>query len=279
MVVAPSGRDRVAISNHRQQVLVVDLAAGKVVEVERSAHDRIGGLSWSPDGRWLAYGINLDRASASLHLHDSQTKKTHEITRPEFRDFSPSFDPGGKYLYFLSSRVFDPVYDNQYFDLGFPRGVIPCLIPLAKDTPSPFAAATQPPRTPGAQGEDDAKKQTPKTVIDLKGIADRVVAFPVPEARYWAIEAGHERAYFVHDPIPGSLSSAGWRTGGAPPAKSILQVYDFEKQKTETVSDGMSDFSLSMDRKTMLLRVGNRLRAAPAPANGKALPALDTVGR
>ena len=42
------------------------------------------------------------------------------VTQPEFRDFSPSFDPAGRYLYFLSLRTFDPVYDSVQFELSFP---------------------------------------------------------------------------------------------------------------------------------------------------------------
>ena len=39
-------------------------------------------------------------------------------------------DPTGKYLYFLSYRHFDPVYDNMHFELGFPKGVRPALVTL-----------------------------------------------------------------------------------------------------------------------------------------------------
>src|SRR5690606_37880523 len=61
------------------------------------------------------------------------------ITRPVVADFSPSFDPKGRFLYFLSVRVFDPVYDSLQFELSFPRGGIrPCLIPLKADAGSPF---------------------------------------------------------------------------------------------------------------------------------------------
>jgi len=279
LCVAPAGRNRVALSNQRQQVMVVDLTSGKAVEIERSEHHRIGGLAWSPDGRWLAYGFGVSRTASALHLYDTQTKKVHEITRPEFDDYAPSFDPGGKYLYFLSSRVFDPVYDTQSFDLGFPRGAIPCLIALAKDTPSPFAAVTRAPRAPGANGKEGKKTSKGKTHIDLRGIADRVVAFPVPEQRFWSLAAGHGKVYFAHEPVAGSLSAANWRPGSGPPATSILQVHDLASEKTETVISGITGFGLSMDAKTMLVRVGNRLRALAAPKDGKSISSVPAAGR
>jgi len=36
-------------------------------------------------------------------------------------DRSPAWDPEGKYLYFLSTRDFYPVYDALQFELSFPE--------------------------------------------------------------------------------------------------------------------------------------------------------------
>jgi len=60
------------------------------------------------------------------------------VADPVLSDVVPSFDPQGKYLYFLSFRQFDPVYDSLQFDLGFPYGMRPYLVTLQKDLTSPF---------------------------------------------------------------------------------------------------------------------------------------------
>ena len=52
------------------------------------------------------------------------------VTQPDFRDYAPAFDPEGRYLYFLSIRTFDPVYDSVQFELSFPRAARPYLIAL-----------------------------------------------------------------------------------------------------------------------------------------------------
>jgi tricorn protease len=62
---------------------------------------------------------------------------------------APAFDPGGNYLYFLSYREFNPVYDNLHFDLSFPWGMRPYLLLLRADLPNPFL-----PR-PDGDDEDD----------------------------------------------------------------------------------------------------------------------------
>ena len=63
------------------------------------------------------------------------------MTKPLFVDYAPSFDPEGRYLYFLSDRLLNPVYDSVQFELSFPKTVIPCLVTLKKDTSSPFLEA------------------------------------------------------------------------------------------------------------------------------------------
>ncbi len=276
LAVAPAGADRVALSNQRQEVLIVDLKTGTATTVESSRHNRIGGLTWSPDGRWLAYGIHVTSSAATIHLFDTQRGKVHEITKPDFVDFSPSFDPDGKYLYFLSHRVFDPVYDNQYFALGFPRAVQPCLITLHKDTPSPFSDAARAPKSIAGGGGDE--KGDGKTTIHLKGIQERVLAFPTGEERYSRIVGAKGRALFAHHPVEGFMN-VRWSDMGAPPAKQILQSHVFASGKTEPVIKGITDFAVSADGKAMLVRVGNRVRALSATAGAKEVSGKGDAGR
>lgn len=281
--VAPA-RDRIALTNHQNELWLIDAKTGEAEKIEQSDWLKIEGMSWSPDGRWLAYGFPTSRRTSTLHLHDAQRGRVHEITRPDFHDFAPSFDPRGEYLAFLSRRVFDPVYDEQYFDLGFPRAIVPCLIPLAKTTPSPFSAAHRAPRpprpaTPDATKASKANKTGVQPVrVDLPGIADRIVRFPLPDARYTGIRAAQGRVFLMSLPIEGSLGKT-WHEFSEPAAKAKLEYWDFEQDKSETLVQGLTDFGLSMDGKTLLLRVGNRLRALPATAKSKTIPSDTKPGR
>ena len=65
------------------------------------------------------------------------------MTDGRFADTEPVFTADGLYLAFLSRRSFDPVYDAQSFDLSFPFGSRPYLVPLAAQTPSPFGPAAR----------------------------------------------------------------------------------------------------------------------------------------
>ena len=57
------------------------------------------------------------------------------MTDGRFADTSPVFTLDGLYLAFLSQRSFDPVYDAHTFDLSFPFGGRPYLVPLAAGHP------------------------------------------------------------------------------------------------------------------------------------------------
>ncbi|MCB0060954.1 MAG: PD40 domain-containing protein, partial [Caldilineaceae bacterium] len=140
--------DKLALTNHRHELMLVDLESGSLTVVDHSPHRLIAGFDWSPDGRWLAYGHSASPKTTAIRLYRladeeaadpaMQESAIHTITQPILRDVQPAFDPEGKYLYFLSYREFNPVYDNLHFELGFPWGMRPYLITLRADLPNPF---------------------------------------------------------------------------------------------------------------------------------------------
>jgi tricorn protease len=249
--------DAVALSNHRNELLHVDLKTGRSRVLDKSEWAQIGGFEWSPDGRWVAYSWALSQHTSQIKICEVKTGKTHAVTRPVLLDVSPTFDPEGKYLSFLSYREFDPVYDALHFDLGFPRGIKPYLITLRKDTPSPFLPVPKPPE----QKKDESKPKPVKVEIDFDGIESRVLAFPVGDARYQQIAAIKGKVLYSWLPIEGALSGGSWPPSTEPAAKATLDVFDFETLKEETLLKGISYFTIANDDKTLVYRAGNKLRA------------------
>ena len=263
LVAAPAGR-RVAIANHRNQVLVGDLDAGTLVEVDRSPAGRSEDLAWSPDGAWLAYSFWTSARHVAIKLHEVATGKSTLVTQPEFRDYCPAFDPDGRYLYFLSIRTFDPVYDSVQFELSFPRAARPYLVALQAGGAPPF---DPPPkglkperREDRPAGGDDAAAATKPLKVDLDGIAQRVAAFPVPEGRFGRIAgtAGGKVVWTLL-PLVGAHGRGGHKDG---PGK--LELFDFATGRTETLLDKVETFALAADHVTLVAREGKRLRAIAA---------------
>ena len=273
-------KDQIVLSNHRYELICVDLATRELRVIDRGKAERIAGFSWSPDGEWVAYGVSLSLQVTALKLWKAATSEIFPLTQPVLRDIAPSFDPHGKYLYFLSHRVFDPVYDNMHFDLNFPRGVKPYLITLQKDLPSPFVPV---PRAPGekkdegkkgevdkekgdkeeAQGEEKKEGEEKPIQIDVEGIERRVIAFPIDEGLYGGIAGTKDgKVLYSRYPIEGALDQE-WPTL-EPPAKGTLLIYDFDEHKEDVLVTGISGFGLSRDRSTLIYRAGRRLRVLKA---------------
>ena len=258
---APRGT-QVAIANHRNEVLIGDLASGMLVSVDRSESGRSDDLAWSPDAAWLAYSFQTSMRHSAIKLYGVNSQISTLVTQAEFRDFSPSFDPDGKYLYFLSWRTFDPVYDSVQFEMSFPRAARPYLIALQADAKPPFDPQPKGLAPEGsekdrsnAQAKDGVKANPLR--IDLDGIARRVAPFPVNENRFGKI-VGAAGAKVVWSVLP--IIGAHGR-GGHKEAPGQLERFDFATLRVEPLSDKADSFELAADHVTLVLREGKRLRA------------------
>ncbi|HEX5418147.1 MAG TPA: peptidase, partial [Chloroflexota bacterium] len=265
--VAPTG-ELVAIANHRNELLVVDLSGEPTLRVlDRSDFQGIQGMAWSPDSRWLAYGFCDSRATCAIKLTRVADGTTAFATRPVLKDVNPAFDPEGRYLYFIGARDFDPVWDSLQFELSFPKGTRPFAIALRKDVLSPFNPRAwrnekeeKPESEKKQEGEADPPTM-PELAIDLDGLPDRVVAFPVPEGKYGKVLGIKGKALYSSYPVAGSRHQGPFDESGP---RGVLEAYSFEAQKGEKLVEGISDFWLGRDGKTLLYRAKDRLRVIKA---------------
>ena len=259
----------VALANHRGELLHVNVDSDPVqvtrldrVDVMPGPHD----LAWSPDGCWLAYTKPLDHTRSAIAVVAADEGEAQQVTEPVLHDRRPAWDPRGDYLFFLGQRDLDPVSDQARFDHGFPLGWRAYALVLRADGVSPFVPE---PRPPGAADADTSG--TPDEVrIDFAGIADRVVAFPLDEARYQRIAGLPGKVLVSSEPVAGGSASSPFDT--TPPATAVLDAFDLDTQETERLLEGISDFGVDPSATTMVCRVGNRLRVLPAGAK----PARDS---
>jgi tricorn protease len=276
MVAAPEG-NRVALTNHRNEVIVADLDARTVRVVDRSEHGRSEEIAWSADGEWIAYPFATDTRHSAIKLCEVATGRTCLASTPEFRDYAPAFDPEGRYLYFLSYRTFDPVYDSVQFELSFPRGARPYLVALQAGGLPPFEPI---PEGLGAKEDDDEGddrddhdrkdpedragsgdgNDAPEPIrIDLDGIERRVAAFPVPEGLYRQIAGIEGKVLWSVFPIAGAHGR-----GGHKDETGRLECFDLESMQCETVVDSVETFAIAHDGKTLVFLDDERLRAIEA---------------
>ncbi|MBK8981657.1 MAG: PDZ domain-containing protein [Ignavibacteria bacterium] len=250
--------NKLAVSNNRYELYLIDMDDKSFKKIARSKFERIEDFCFSPDGKWIVYSMSDAEYLASLHLYSLETGKSVQITPTGFRDYQPTFDPDGRFIYFLSQREYNPVYDTSYFQLGFSLGVRPYLITLKKETPSPFTPEYEKlfPEKRKSKKSKDGKTDSLAVNIDLDGIEERIISFPLPEKNYFQITAVKDGLLYSREPIKGSLHHWYWEQH---PSDESLDLYNFTNQKNEHVAKNIKSFKVSMDGSTVVYRQDNKL--------------------
>ena len=96
-------------------------------------------VSWSEDSRWIAFAGDQENRFTAIELYDTKEKELHQVTRGYFNDDQPTFDPSGKYLYFLGSTDFalnSAWLDMSAYDHPTTRALYAAI--LQAGDPSPF---------------------------------------------------------------------------------------------------------------------------------------------
>lgn len=267
LAVSPVGA-RIAYATQRQELHVVDVDDPTHPRLlDRSAHDRIEDLAWSPDGRWLAYSVADTPHTTAIAVADTVTGVTARVTDPVLHDSAPAFDPDGRYLYFVGQRDFTPVPDRVQFGLGFPLGSRPYLVTLRAEEPSPFVPEAKPLGAEPDKPDADKPADPPEPLaIDLAGITERVVAFPVPEGRYRRALGIHGKVLLLSD-APDADPDAD--------APGRVRLFDLATGKAEDHVRDVDDVTLCADGSALLVRAGHRLRMVrpdQAPEDGDGEP-------
>lgn len=287
MCVNPKN-DSVVIFNHRSDILHVDLESWTVMKLDNSPQQRPAGGDWSPDGRWFAYSKSISRQKLAIHVWNAESKAITQISDPILIDESPMFDPDGKFLYFLSHRHFDPVYDALHFEKAFIYATKIMALPLDPETPNPFLKTPVPlededtdksdddtndesassedtskkdDKTDGDDGDKDGEKDDGiKVDIVFDRIFERLIEFPIEAGDYSHLEATKGRIYYLSHGVQGAFES---EEHGANSTTS-METFEFESCKTDTVGQGLDDLYTNLTKTFLITREKKRLRAFKA---------------
>jgi tricorn protease len=269
LTAAPDGAT-VAAAAHDGRLLVIDVASGQVTELAATGNGAVQGLAWSPDSAWLAWTEPGPHPLRSIRMARVADQEIVNVTDGRFTDSDPVFTPDGLYLAFISRRSFDPVYDEQTFDLSFPLGSRPYLVPLAAQTPSPFGPL--PGGRPLGQDAPDKDKDKDKdkkdderveVSVDPDGLPGRVVGVPVIEARYSHLRAVKGGLAWLREPVAGVLGE-----GVASPEddgpRPLLERFDLRKREVTELVGELDWFDVSGDGTRLVVKDHDELRILPA---------------
>ena len=272
---SPSG-ERLAFSDNEHRLWMLSVGGGEPVQVAQDRYNEMHDQTWSPDGRWLAYSVTAPNQLTGIWLYNTETRKATLVSDGRSNDFSPAFDPDGKYLLFLSSRHENATVSQTEFNVATLRMNGVYIATLKRDATSPFVPRSDEGVTKKEdkdKGKDDkekskdeksakdAKPQPPKPVeIDLDGLMARALPVPIPAGNITTLDVRSDKVFYLTTP---DQTFAGPLPGDKP----ALHVYDLKERKDATVIDGLSSYALSADGKKVLYHVEKDFLVAKAVAD------------
>jgi tricorn protease len=273
-VPSPDGR-KLAYSDADLALKVVDAESGKTVVADTSSIWEIREFAWSPDSKWLAYTKPEDERFGSIFIYNVESGDRVRVTDRFTNDGEPVWDPDGKYLYFLSDRTLNPFLSKRGFEMILDKMTKPYLVMLRAGEKSPFF-----PKEPAEQeegGEDQAAKdgkedksgkdatKPAEVKIDLDGLADRVVAFPVEAGHLWGLAAASGKIFYLSGPQQGMAEEENEE----PKPVNNLCSYDIKEEEDKVVEEGITDYRLSANGKKVLVRRGDDFLVVDSDGSGK----------
>ncbi|MDR1415018.1 MAG: PDZ domain-containing protein [Odoribacteraceae bacterium] len=166
---SPDSR-RVAWSDKRHTLNILDIKSGKNEVIEQSPVGPLNAFDWSPDSKLIVYA-RRQKTMDDIVIRDIDAKKTHLITDGWYAVSSPAFSDDGRYLLFTSARTFSPQYGRTEWNHVYTRMNKIYLLPLTRQAPVPFA-----PRNDGKSAPEEKKGDAPRDFTDLHR---RVIEIPV----------------------------------------------------------------------------------------------------
>jgi tricorn protease len=261
-VPSPDGR-WIAHHDKDQRLFLYDTEKKTNTLIDSSKADQFDGLSWSPDGKWLAYVLTDDNSFRRIKLYDTAEGRGTFVTSDRFDSFSPAWSPDGKWLYLLSDRNLKSIVESPWGPYQpepfLDRKTKVYQLPLVAGLRSPFAE----PDELHPEGHTEAKKEPakpgakpvlPQVKVALDGIAARLTAVPLPPGNYSAL-AVNDKALF-------------WLTAATGEKKKALSaaVIGHEKAQVKTVAEDVKRYELSQDGKKLLIHKGDSLYVLDAAA-------------
>jgi tricorn protease len=275
---------RIAFSDAAGRLRVVAVADGSIAGIAQDPSGRLRDFQWSPDGRWLAFSMGEATGFRSIWIHGGEEARLERVTPLLSSEWSPAWDPAGRYLWFLADRDYAPVLGQREWNVLPARMTGIFALALRRDVPHPFPPesdevdtavkagsgreagggeeAPAEPHGPAEAGKPEEKPASAPIAIDFDGIEQRVARVPVEADHLSILAAAPGHLLFVR---------SGIRHYGRPSdRKSELQAFDLKKRETRTLVSGLEGgYALSADGKKVLARTGQGLELLDVGGDGK----------
>jgi tricorn protease len=247
----------------------VDVDSKTVTTVDKSTNWEFTEYNWSPDSKWIAYTYPDRRTTTVVRLYEVASAKVIPATDTWYDAGNAVFSSDGKYLFFTSNRDFNPTYSWTEWNHAYTDMTKIYFIPLAKDTPNPFAPendevkikeedTSKASEEKETKKEDKAEKSDEKkgekkeviVKIDEDGLIGRILALPIEAGAYFALNAAGDNVYYIR--------------GGGRGKQGGIVTYNL-KDKKETFLGDYNNYEISADRQKMVISERGRYAVIDLP--------------
>ena len=244
-------------SDKKMNLYYVDVASKDITTVAHSINWEIRDYNWSPDSRWITYSDNDGKGMDKIFIYSLENKDAKPITMGWYDAGSPVFSDNGKYLFFTSSRIFNPTYSATEWNHSYSNMNKIYFVTLKKDAPSPFAFENDEVEVKKEASTDDAKKddaddKSKDISIDFENIQNRVIDLPVAASNYWNIDVAGDVVYYNQ-----------YTRGGQ---GMFFKSYNLKKKKEIDLGKGIS-FEITSNRKKMIVNSHGKYQIISLPSS------------
>ncbi|MBT8230404.1 MAG: PD40 domain-containing protein, partial [Bacteroidia bacterium] len=259
---SPDGK-WLAYSDLGDNMYILDISTG-ISEKISSNTQGIGGFSWAPDSKWLAFVQNAMNTMSQIHIYNVDSKESFELTTDRANSFDPCWSPDGKFIYFISDRSFTtlvgspwgPRQPEPYFDASEKI----YHVSLTKETRSPFRPGDE---LFAGEEKEDKKKDTDEkekkdakdveVLIDKQGIKERIIEVPVKPGNYRNLALNDKTLYFI-------------ASGTGVDAKNHLYCAKIKNEdvKAKRILEDVRGFKMTQNGKKLLIRKGKHFYMSKA---------------
>jgi tricorn protease len=240
----------------------VDVATGKVTQVDKAESWEFYSYEWSPDSRWIAYVRPEWMSTSRIVIHELASGKNREVSNPWFSANSPTWSADGTYLYYVAATEFNPIYSATEWNTAYQDMERPYVVCLQASTPNPFAdkndQVTPIVDNPATAAKSPAKTEaTPadkgvQVAIDFDQIIARTVALPgCNPGNYYGLIATAGKLYYLY---------------GGHGKETALYLYDLEA-KSATELGKVDGYASTTPYSHLMVKQGGQYYVVPMPTS------------
>ena len=241
--------------------------SGDVQQIDTSKYgSAIQSYQYTPDSKHVVYVKPSPSGLSEIWSRKLARGKPQRLIGGQFDAYSPSFDPSGRYLYFLSNREHNLKYSSYEFNYLYVDAGKLFAARLDPTAPALFAAKSDEfgaPKTmatakPPAANTPNVGQSARK--IDLTDLEDRIEALPIASGSYSGLAAAHTGLVFLQAQQDGS---------------NALKQFNLETQKVDNLAAKADSFSINSAGDQLLIKNGESWVVSPIKADIDMAAVLD----